>query len=567
MTDKEQPGAKPDSSKEPDITGELEGVPTPVFPTDSNGRQPHLTGPLGAFARLMAMGFIALIVLLVLAVDPGNVLQIEELAAFALVIFGLVELVATIQKRAGYKGFVQPVAAIIVGVVIWVWPEETLTVVGFLLGGLVVIRGGADIWAAVRGWHEKGANSWVFIRGLILIALGGLVLLVPSSAVPVVVVGGALLVITRAIIAIVFVTTTNTADTDISPTDSLAVVTHWLSVRQMDDKHIDHIEQSVFLHRGNLRERTWRFAILMALATAIATFGIAVDSTAVVIGAMLVAPLMTPILGVSAGLINGRSRAARVSGVIVGSGALGAVTLAWALSALIPNLSAVLANSQVTSRTAPSLLDLAIAISAGIAGAYSVSRAESSDALPGVAVAIALVPPLSVVGITLHGGDLAQAAGATLLFLTNLFSIILMAGIVFLAVGYGSWTRLYYRRNRIRTAFALVILAVILISIPLVLTGQSLIRQTTDLRNASEAVDQWLAEEFPETEDLPLRISTIEIDDDTVDVQLIGHEAPPPSVRLSEIATDRIGRPISASVRWIEEQIEVGNPSQLPAQP
>jgi uncharacterized hydrophobic protein (TIGR00271 family) len=566
MNDEESKGSGEEPSDQPDITGELEPVDTPVFPTGSKGRQPRRTGPLGAFSRLMAMGFIALLILLTLAANPGNILQIEELAAFALVIFGVVELVATIQKRAGYKGFVQPVAAIIVGVVIWVWPEETLTVVGFLIGGLVIVRGGADIWAAIRGWHEKGANSWVFIRGLILIALGGLVLLIPASAVPVVVVGGALLVITRAAIAIVFVTTTS-EDTDVESTDSLAVMTHWLSARQMDAEHIDHIEQTVFLHRGNLKERTWRFAILMALATSIATFGIAVDSTAVVIGAMLVAPLMTPILGVSAGLINGRRKAATTSGVIVAGGAVGAVVLAWALSALIPNLSAVLANSQVTTRTAPSLLDLAIAVAAGIAGAYSVSRAESSDALPGVAVAIALVPPLSVVGITLHGGDVVQAAGATLLFLTNLFSIVLMSGIVFMAVGYGSWTRLYYRRNRIRTAFALVTLAVILITIPLALTGRNLIAETSDLRNASAAVDTWLEEAYPDGDDQPLRINTIEIDGDTVDVQLIGHENPPPSSRLAEIATDLVGRSMSASVRWIEEQIEIGDATQLPLEP
>ena len=335
----------------------------------------------------------------------------------------------------------------------------------------------------------------------------------------------------------------------------------------MDDEDIDHIEEAVFLHRGNLRERVWRFGILMALATAIATFGIAVDSTAVVIGAMLVAPLMTPILGISAGLINGRRRAAWISGGVVAAGSVGAATLAWALGSLIPNLPAVLANSQITTRTAPSLLDLAIAVAAGIAGAYSVSRAESSDALPGVAVAIALVPPLSVIGITLHGGDLGQAAGATLLFLTNLFTIILMAGFVFLAVGYGSWTRLYYRRNRIRTAFAVVTLAFVLITIPLVLTGQNLISQTTDLRQVSEAVDQWLAEAYPDGGDLPLRINSIELVGDTIDIQLIGYESPPASSRLAEIATDHAGRPLSASVRWIEEQIDVGDVSELPAPP
>ena len=180
----------------------------------------------------------------------------------------------------------------------------------------------------------------------------------------------------------------------------------------MDAAAADEVENRVFLTHGNTRERLWRFGILMVLATAIATFGLATDSTAVVIGAMLVAPLMTPILGTSAGLINGKTRSTLWSASITVLGSAGAIAVAWGLSAMIPDLEAVVQNGQITSRTSPSLLDLAIALAAGAAGAYGVSRAESTDALPGVAVAIALVPPLAVVGITLHAGDLGQAGGA-----------------------------------------------------------------------------------------------------------------------------------------------------------
>jgi uncharacterized membrane protein len=268
---------------------------------------------------------------------------------------------------------------------------------------------------------------------------------------------------------------------------------------------------------------------------------------------------MTPILGVSAGLINGRSRSAGIAAAVVVAGSVGSVALAWVLSAMIPDLAAVIVNDQVVSRTAPSLLDLAIAIAAGAAGAYGVSRADTSDALPGVAVAIALVPPLAVIGVTLYAGDFTQAAGATLLYLTNLFSIVLMAGFVFLLVGYGSWSRLYYRRNRIRTSFALVVLAVIIGSIPLALTAQSLVASANDERNASAAVNIWLEEEFHDYIEMPLRISKIEIDDDTVTVQLIGWEQPPTSERLSEIVSDSLGMPTATSVRWVEEQIELSS--------
>lgn len=512
-------------------------------------------------AKVIAQGAAATIVLFILAADPGELIQMEEMVSFALVVFGSIELIGVVRQQKHYRDYIQPSTAIAAGLVIWVWPQETRYVVGILLGAVVAARGIVDCWSGVKRRNEHGANAWIFIRGLILIALGSLIFLAPEAAVPVAVVGGSVILVARSVIAITFAVSNRDAIDTIDPSDTYAVTTYWLSKGEMDHEDVKHVDDRVFLHRGDARERITRFSILMALATAIATFGIGVDSTAVVIGAMLVAPLMTPILGLSAGLINGRSRSASYSALIVLGGSIGAIAVAWALSALIPDLSAVIANGQVTSRTSPSLLDLAIAIAAGAAGAYGVSRQESTDALPGVAVAIALVPPLAVIGITLQAGDYGQAAGAGLLFLTNLFSIILMAGIVFLLVGYGSWSRLYYRRNRIRTSFALVVLAVVLITIPLVLTGQNLLSITADLRNASSAVDHWLEEAFPDAEELPLRINSIEVDDDTVFVQLVGYGIPPASSRLSEIASEEVGRPIAANVRWIEEQLDISIPS------
>lgn len=556
MTDHNSPHDEPES----EVTGDLE----PVHKEKASDLVGSDTAPgrsrSSSLAKVIAQGVIASIVLFILAADPGELIQIEEMAAFALVVFGTIELFGVLGQRKHYRHYLQPTAAIVAGLVIWVWKEETRYVVGLLLGVVVATRGIVDIWSGIRRWHEHGANAWVFIRGLILVAISGLIFLVPEASVPVAVVGGSLLLIARTMIAVVFAISNRDAIDTIDPSDTYAVITYWLSQGEMDPQDVEHVNDRVFLHRGNPRERITRFSILMGLAAAIATFGIATDSTAVVIGAMLVAPLMTPILGVSAGLINGRSRTVLFSGMIVLGGAFGTVIIAWGLGALIPDLSAVIGNGQVTSRTAPSLLDLAIAIAAGAAGAYGVSRKESMDALPGVAVAIALVPPLAVIGITLHAGDYSQAAGAALLFLTNLFSIILVAGIVFLLVGYGSWSRLYYRRNRIRTSFALVVLAVVLIAIPLALTGQNLIAQTADLRNASEAVDRWLEEAYPGVGDLPLRINSIEVDGDTIMLQLIGYAAPPSSARLSEIASQGAGRPMAASVRWIQERLDISIP-------
>lgn len=540
---------------EDDPTGEFEEVDAASEPEEVIIKSIDKS-PSGGLARIIALGILGAIVLFILAIDPGNVLQIEEVAAFVLAIAGVIELVGAVRQQATYQRYIQPVVAIVAGVVIWIWPEETLVVVGLVVGAVLIIRGLIDLWSGFRRWNEKGANTWVFVRGLILIATGGLALLIPTAIVPAAVFGGAILLIARAVIGVWFAIRRGPeTPQDLQPSDTYSVVAYWLSRRQMAPEDIEHIEDVVFLHRGDTKDRISRFAVLMGLSTAIATFGIAVDSTAVVIGAMLVAPLMTPILGISAGLIHGRTRSTMISTAVVLGGAGGAVGLSWALSSLVPNLTEVVRNAQVVSRTAPNLLDLGIAVAAGAAGAYGVSRAERSDALPGVAVAIALVPPLSVVGITLHAGDFSQAAGATLLFLTNLFSIILMAGLVFIIVGYTSWSRLHYRRNRIRTAFAVVILGVVLISIPLALTAQSLVGTANDVRNASTAVNEWLEAEFGDADPIPVRVNDIEISGDVVVVQLIGWEQPPDTTELRRRLLISMGRPVTASVRWLEEQL------------
>lgn len=501
----------------------------------------------GGLSMVLLMGGVGALIIVAVVADPYAFTAIEELVGFGLVLFGAIEMFSFLRSRARPWHHLQPLAAIVAGVVLVVWPQQTVVVAGYALAGVLAIRGVQDIWAGLRRWHERGANAWVFIRGATLIVLAVIVSLFPGQSVVAVVVGGAALAVGRAVIAIWFMVSHRGDVAITDPADTFGIVAAWLSQREMGAVEAEEVEQRVFLHRGARRERVSRFAVLMGLATAIATFGIATDSTAVVIGAMLVAPLMTPILGVAAGLINGSTRSAGVSAMAVVLGSAGAVALAWLLSAAIPNLDAVIQNGQVTSRTSPSLLDLAIALAAGAAGAYGVSRAESTDALPGVAVAIALVPPLAVAGITFHAGDLNQASGAVLLFLTNLFSIILMAGVVFVLVGYGSWGRLYHRRNQIRVSFAAVVFAILLITIPLALTAQAVLQESNDLRNATASVTAWLGD------DTDLRIVDIDVRDDRVTVQLIGPSQPPAAAALADDLADRIGRDVTAVVRWLEE--------------
>jgi uncharacterized hydrophobic protein (TIGR00271 family) len=179
-----------------------------------------------------------------------------------------------------------------------------------------------------------------------------------------------------------------------------------------------------------------RFWVLLVLSVVIAAGGVITDSTAVVIGAMIVAPLMTPIMGVALGVVTGDLGHIRRSLLLVAAGTAVAIGLAFLMgvgASLIVNEAN---NSQVAARTSPRTMDLVVALASGAAGAFALSREKVSDALPGVAIAISLVPPLCVVGIMLANGDPGAALGALLLFVTNFLAILIAGGGVLAFMGY-----------------------------------------------------------------------------------------------------------------------------------
>jgi uncharacterized hydrophobic protein (TIGR00271 family) len=174
------------------------------------------------------------------------------------------------------------------------------------------------------------------------------------------------------------------------------------------------------------------YFVLITLSCIIATLGLLLDSGAVVIGAMLVAPLMSPILAFSLGMVLGDVRLLRSSTEAVFKGVAFAIFLAG-LTGLLSPFKAL--TGEILGRTQPTLLDLIVAVVSGMAGAYALARKEVSAALPGVAIAAALMPPLCVVGLGFSFGEPAIVGGAFLLFLTNLASISLAGVLIFLLLG------------------------------------------------------------------------------------------------------------------------------------
>ena len=177
-----------------------------------------------------------------------------------------------------------------------------------------------------------------------------------------------------------------------------------------------------------------RFAALMTLSVLIAVLGLLADSTAVVIGAMLVAPLMGPVLGLSAALVMDWPHRAADSAITVVLGSALAIALAAVLSFIVPGDPELL-SAELLARTSPTVLDLGVALVAGAAGAYATVRRPAADAIVGVAVAVALVPPLAVTGITLELGRYQMAMGSFLLFAANVSGIITAAAVTFIFTG------------------------------------------------------------------------------------------------------------------------------------
>jgi uncharacterized hydrophobic protein (TIGR00271 family) len=231
------------------------------------------------------------------------------------------------------------------------------------------------------------------------------------------------------------------------------------------------------------------FFVLIFLSCIMASLGLLLNSSAIVIGAMLVGPLMTPIMAFSVGLVTGNLRAIRFSTEAILKGVALVVIISASIGLLSPLKTVtdvMMANSQ------PNLLDLAVALVSGMAGAYALARKDVSAALPGVAVAAALTPPLATMGLSLAMGNVQVAGGAFLLFVTNIAAISLAAGVVFLLLGIrprdaGAESR---KRLRQRLIASLFLLAVVAVPLGVIMAG--IVQDTTQEQAVRETITQHL---------------------------------------------------------------------------
>ncbi len=218
-------------------------------------------------------------------------------------------------------------------------------------------------------------------------------------------------------------------------------------------------------------EWNFDFMALIALSTAIAALGLLQNSSAVVIGAMLVAPLMTPILGAGLALVQGNSPLLHSAGRAILFGYLVALLIGFLLGNLfhIPQLT-----EQLLARGGPTLLDMGVGFLSGVAAAFCLGRPGLLAALPGVAIAAALVPPIATTGVCLALGEGDNAWGAALLFGTNVVAIILGAAMSLYAIGVRGRSGAASHQRWVRYSFLALMLGAVTLAFPL---GSGLISQ------------------------------------------------------------------------------------------
>ena len=214
------------------------------------------------------------------------------------------------------------------------------------------------------------------------------------------------------------------------------------------------------------------YQVLMILSVLLALTGLYANSAPVIIGAMILAPLMSPIVSLAMGLARTEVGLIRTSmktlGIGIAWGLACGIILAWAMPLDLP-------TDEMRARMSPTLLDLLVAVISGIAGAYASAKEEVAKSLAGVAIAVALVPPLSVAGIGLGWGYWDMAGGALLLLITNLVGIALAASATFLVMGFAPF-------HRARKGLGIALVMALFISAPLYVSFRHLVEKEAILK-------------------------------------------------------------------------------------
>jgi uncharacterized hydrophobic protein (TIGR00271 family) len=294
------------------------------------------------------------------------------------------------------------------------------------------------------------------------------------------------------------------------------------------------------------------YFLLVILSTSIATLGLITNSPAVIIGAMLVAPLMSPIIGIGLASMIGRRTLLKSAISALLRGALLAVGLSALftfINSYLPFVSLQELPQEIISRTHPSPIDLMIALTGGIAAAYSLTEERLSAALPGVAIATALMPPICTVGIGVALQRWDVAGGAFLLFTTNAVTIAFAAAFVFFLRGFNPYP--LDNNRKLPPSLQLSALLIVILMIPLTYFSIDFVRQAAEYRE----FNQILNEKVSEINNAELVDFTTTMENETIAIVMTIRTNNPlryeQVIALQESIVDSLNQPVSLRVNQI----------------
>ncbi len=445
---------------------------------------------------------------------------------------------------------------LVVAAAVVVVPDQAETTIGRLIGAALILMAARDVVRvigrrrdeATDGASDEGSTAWVLSRSVAVAGFGGLLLAFPGE-----VFGAALALVAVGWIGLSALVVVAALDGRTAGRADYASASRYLDQWLDDRPKAAQDRRALYgkiLYEGDaVRMRVVRFFVLMGFASVIASMGVITDSTAVVIGAMLIAPLMSPLMGIAISLVMGWPRRLARSVLVAAGGIVFAITIGIFLGLTVPAAVDTATNAQIVARSSPTMLDMITALAAGAAGAYGLSRPDVSDSLPGVAIAISLVPPLTVVGIAISQGDLGAASGALLLFATNMLAIMVMGGLTFVVTGVTPVRQVAENQHRVRTAVAAVVALAALVIGALLLNGAQVAGELFETATVDDTVQEWL-DEHPD-----YGLVRTDVGEGVVGVAIIGPaDGAPTAASLAEALADALDRSVTVDLRLVVEE-------------
>lgn len=491
------------------------------------------------------------------------------------------------------------VAGVAVVMVFLLWPDRGQTGLTRLVGTGILLSGATGLWSSLRADRREavailGSVAAIAFGGFLLAAsqrpealgrlLGLAILLVAARelislrsgrsagavarSAALVVAGAALLAFPESLFtatalgfgfgwillgaAALSVTLNPNTPSAAAYDNSRDLLGAWFDDRPKRADSREVLYDKILFEGPDTSRRVIRFVVLMSFASVIASMGVINDSTAVVIGAMLIAPLMTPLMGMAISLVMGWPRRLGRATMMAAAGIALAVLIGVLLGQTVPAIIDTTTNTQILSRTSPTTLDMIVAIAAGAAGAYALSRPDVSDSLPGVAIAISLVPPLTVVGISYSQADWEAGNGALLLYATNMVAILIMGGLTFIVTGVTPISRVTENQRRTRTWGLTLGAAALLIVGALFLNGAQLAQDAFAQDTIEAVVDDWIDQSEVHN------VVQSRLDGDRVTAVIIGpSDGAPGAQDLAELLSAEFDRTMTADVRLVVEERDI----------